>query len=239
MARSSKSPRRHADHAVQLLCSSDCTDGDGPKAGLVQATDGNFYGTTEGGASGNCLSEAVARLQNHPQGHADHAVQLLFSRLLTARTLTPGWCKPPTATSTEQPLGGGASNVSVRHGLQNHPEWHADHAVQLCARNRTALTATLPPGWCKPPTATSTGQPVGGERPYDGCGTVFKITPSGTLTTLHSFDYYDGMGPFGALVQASDGNFYGTTLQGFPSEYGTVFRLVSVRPCFSCSLGWK
>jgi uncharacterized repeat protein (TIGR03803 family) len=47
---------------------------------------------------------------------------------------------------------------------------------------------------------------------YSGCGTVFKITPGGTLTTLHSFDGSDGAFPFsGGLVQASDGNFYGTT----------------------------
>jgi hypothetical protein len=38
-----------------------------------------------------------------------------------------------------------------------------------------------------------------------------KITPTGTLTTLHSFDYTDGANPGAALIQASDGNFYGTT----------------------------
>ena len=47
---------------------------------------------------------------------------------------------------------------------------------------------------------------------YNGCGTVFKITPRGALTTLHSFDGSDGAFPLsGGLVQASDGNFYGTT----------------------------
>src|SRR5579862_2971624 len=44
-----------------------------------------------------------------------------------------------------------------------------------------------------------------------GYGTVFQITPSGTLTTLHSFDDTDGAYPnFEGLIQASDGNFYGT-----------------------------
>ena len=46
------------------------------------------------------------------------------------------------------------------------------------------------------------------------CGTVFRITPGGTLTTLHSFDGYDGSNPTAALVQATDGNFYGTTYGG-------------------------
>ena len=47
----------------------------------------------------------------------------------------------------------------------------------------------------------------------DRCGTVFKITAKGTLTTLHSFDGTDGSSPTG-LVQATDGNFYGTTANG-------------------------
>ena len=45
-----------------------------------------------------------------------------------------------------------------------------------------------------------------------GYATVFKITRSGRLTTLHSFDGTDGAEPAAALVQDTDGNFYGTTL---------------------------
>ncbi len=43
-----------------------------------------------------------------------------------------------------------------------------------------------------------------------GCGTVFKITPEGGLTTVHSFDGSDGDTPYSTLMQARDGNFYGT-----------------------------
>jgi uncharacterized repeat protein (TIGR03803 family) len=65
----------------------------------------------------------------------------------------------------------------------------------------------------------------------DGCGTIFKITPSGTVRVLHrfcaqmGFDCLDGQFPSGALVQATDGNFYGTTLSGGQYSMGTVFRL--------------
>jgi uncharacterized repeat protein (TIGR03803 family) len=48
----------------------------------------------------------------------------------------------------------------------------------------------------------------------NGDGTVFKITPSGTLTTLHSFDGTDGFSPIAGLIQGTDGNFYGTTQYG-------------------------
>jgi uncharacterized repeat protein (TIGR03803 family) len=63
------------------------------------------------------------------------------------------------------------------------------------------------------------------------CGTVFKITPSGTLTTLHSFDGDDGDAPFAPLVQGTDGSFYGTTAFGGTSNTcnggscGTVFKI--------------
>jgi uncharacterized repeat protein (TIGR03803 family) len=46
-----------------------------------------------------------------------------------------------------------------------------------------------------------------------GCGTIFKMTPHGVLTTLHNFDFTDGWGPTG-LIQATDGKLYGTTANG-------------------------
>ncbi len=61
-----------------------------------------------------------------------------------------------------------------------------------------------------------------------GQGTVFKITPTGTLTTLHSFSGKDGSIPsFGGLVQATDGNFYGTTILGGANGDGVIFRINS------------
>ena len=70
-----------------------------------------------------------------------------------------------------------------------------------------------------------------------GSGTIFKITPRGTLTTLHSFDGSDGALP-GQDWYATDRNFYGTTAAWGYGD-GTVFRLVSERVCFSCPLDWK
>jgi uncharacterized repeat protein (TIGR03803 family) len=61
-----------------------------------------------------------------------------------------------------------------------------------------------------------------------GNGTVFKITPAGVESVLYSFagGTTDGGRPQAALLQASDGNFYGTTGSGGPSNDGTVFKLV-------------
>ncbi|HUB67519.1 MAG TPA: choice-of-anchor tandem repeat GloVer-containing protein, partial [Candidatus Methylacidiphilales bacterium] len=69
--------------------------------------------------------------------------------------------------------------------------------------------------------------PVAGIGNY---GTVFKMTPQGVVTILHSFNYdgtvsNDGIYPEAALIQGSDGNFYGTTLEGGGAGYGTVFKI--------------
>jgi uncharacterized repeat protein (TIGR03803 family) len=58
-----------------------------------------------------------------------------------------------------------------------------------------------------------------------GCGTVFKITPSGTLTTLHTFDGTDGAELFAGLIQATNGDFYGITFGGGANYSGTVFEI--------------
>ena len=59
----------------------------------------------------------------------------------------------------------------------------------------------------------------------DGCGTVFKITAGGTLTTLYTFEGADGAAPYAGLILATDGNFYGTTKLGGPNNDGTIFEL--------------
>ena len=56
-------------------------------------------------------------------------------------------------------------------------------------------------------------------------GVVFKITPSGKLTTVFNFDGTHGVSPIGPLVQSTDGNFYGTTFGGGTGNVGTVFRM--------------
>lgn len=60
---------------------------------------------------------------------------------------------------------------------------------------------------------------------FTTCGTVFKITPGGTLTTLHKFDNTDGSNPQGNLVLGTDGNFYGVTIQGGSNQSGTIFQM--------------
>jgi uncharacterized repeat protein (TIGR03803 family) len=60
-----------------------------------------------------------------------------------------------------------------------------------------------------------------------GFGTIFKITSTGTLTTLHSFSGTDGANPLSNLILAADGNFYGTTANGGTNSSGTIFKITS------------
>ena len=150
---------------LHIFCQGDCTDGAGPKGALVQAVNGNFYGTTSGGVSSGTVFE-----------------------ITPAGTLT-------TLHSFE-----GADGASPFDAL-----------IQATDGNFYGTTTQG---------GTSTACSF-------GCGTVFKITPAGTLTTLHSFESTDGSSPYAGLIQATDGNFYGTTNGGGADGDGTVFEITA------------
>jgi uncharacterized repeat protein (TIGR03803 family) len=143
----------------------------GGVSGLMQGSDGNFYGTTEGGgvAAGSNGFGTVFRVTS-------------TGVLTTLYTFT-----------------GGADG-----------------------------------GWPVPVAALvqgSDGNFYGTTQEVNGnthLGTVFRITPKGVLTTLHTFSgLTDGTHAYGSLLQASDGNFYGTTKGGGLGDAGTVFRLAA------------
>lgn len=77
---------------------------------------------------------------------------------------------------------------------------------------------------------TSRGGDVCG---FDGCGTIFKVAPSGALTTLYQFCAQtgcpDGSGPQETLVLANNGDFYGVTIEdgglACSSTCGTIFKI--------------
>jgi uncharacterized repeat protein (TIGR03803 family) len=65
----------------------------------------------------------------------------------------------------------------------------------------------------------------GGEDSY---GSIYRVTPGGVTTVLYSFqDGNDGALPLCDLTRGSDGNIYGTTVEGGQSGYGTVFRVAT------------
>jgi len=160
----------------------DCTDGSAPSGYLIQGSDGNFYGTTTGGGQ-------------YGQG--------TVFKVTPTGTLTTlySFCAQGGADCTDgaQPVAG------VIEGSDGN-------FYGTTAAGGIPQTYDL----CNAPT------------PFT-CGTVFKITPSGELTTLYSFcsqvsnnSCPDGANPNG-LALGSDGNFYGTAPGG--NAGGTIFKI--------------
>ncbi len=99
--------------------------------------------------------------------------------------------------------------------------------------------------FCAQPNCTDGAYPVGAlalgidgilygtseDGGVNGLGTIFRVSPGGSFSVLHSFDGTDGALPAAGLVLASDGNFYGTTVEGGNSsscsQCGTVFKTTS------------
>src|SRR5262249_6572676 len=69
------------------------------------------------------------------------------------------------------------------------------------------------------------GTTVGGGT--NGLGSVFRVPPGGTLTSLFSFNNANGSQPQGGLIQVKDGNFYGTTTFGGSGDFGTIFKIIT------------
>jgi len=160
------------------------TDGAIPYAGLVQGADGNFYGTTVAGGA-NCSNQSA---------FCGTVFKVTPSGILT--TLY-NFCSQSNCTDGAIPYAGLVQGADGNfYGVT-----YVGGTSQLCADNGSNI----------------------------GCGTVFKITPGGSLTTLYNFcsqsNCTDGAFPYTALIQASDGSFYGTTVVGGASGAGTIFKV--------------
>src|SRR4051794_6741967 len=136
-------------------------DGSRSAASLMQATDGNFYGTTQDGGASN--KGTIFRMT--PAG----AVTVMYS------------------------FAGGADGNTPLAGLMQ-------------ANDGNFYGTTY----------------FGGGS---SLGCVFRMTPAGAVTIIHGFTGMDGALPRAALIQASDGNLYGTTEKGGARNRGTVFAM--------------
>jgi uncharacterized repeat protein (TIGR03803 family) len=189
-------------------------DGAEPNAGLVQASDGNLYGTAlYGGTNGY---GAIFRI--------------------TFGAVTPLW------SFTD-----GHDGANPYGGLVQASDGNLYGTTEAGGTNgygtifRLTTSGSLTPLW------SFTGG-LDGAEPYSGLvqgkdgnlygtailggadnnGTVFRITTNNAFTPLYAFTRgHDGGIPYAGLVQASDGNFYGTTIEGGTNGDGTVFRITT------------
>jgi uncharacterized repeat protein (TIGR03803 family) len=204
------------------FCSlANCADGDNPIDALIEGTDGKFYGTaSQGGANGS----GTVFQETYLTGELN-TLASLPAQTYTQAGLVQGTDGNFYGTTVD----GGPYDASGTV-FQVTPEGVLTTLYSFC-RNPNCTDGEDPEaGLIQASDGNFYGTTYGGgtvvnKHCVQGCGTVFQITPAGVLTTLHSFGSSDGGGPIAALVQATDGNLYGTTAEGGAANKGTLFRI--------------
>jgi uncharacterized repeat protein (TIGR03803 family) len=215
----------------------DQTNGGNPTYGpLVQGPNGNLYGTTTlGGSSSRCENQygCGTVFEVTPDG----TLTTLYS-----------FCSQPSCADGRTPVAGlvlGANGnfygmTSLKGANQNGTIFEITPGGQLTTLYSFCSQANCTDG--KGPVGTliqaSNGNlygvtELGGSATHCqfGCGTIFQITPGGQFSTVFTFCLeavctQDGRNPAAGLVQAANGNFYGTTTAGGKNgDEGTIFEL--------------
>ncbi len=198
------------------------SDGQNPVAGLTLAYDGNYYGTTSGGGAAN--SGVLFKIA--PTG----AYTVLYQFTGGSDGSFPA--APPIQASDGNLYGTNEGGTNNNGTVYKYSPSSGIFTVILNLNpdgsQGSFIEAPLVQGADGNLYGTA---PVGGA---DDCGTIFKLSTSGTLLQVYSFPCGSGgNNPSSPLIQASDGNLYGTTSLGgtvtsqgeCQSGCGTVFKM--------------
>jgi uncharacterized repeat protein (TIGR03803 family) len=235
-------------------------DGSGPQ-GLIEGSDGVLYGTTKmGGTPGGMLDSlglsemgngTVFRLNKDGSGYA----------VLRRFTGKDGDASQPWQAGVVEGRDGALYGTTLEDGREHQGVFGAGHGTIFKLNKDGSAYRVLH--------MFGTNQ-TDGHRPFasllsasDGAlygttdgggdgmgrnGIVFKMNLDGSdYRVLHSFPTVptDGRMPRSALVEGADGALYGTTQNGGPGDYGTIFKLntdgsgYKVLHSFTCSFGQK
>ena len=201
-----------------------CADGVYPAARLIQARNGNFYGTTAGGGSGSNEPGTVFKIS--PEGNLT-TLYTFCAQLGCADGTEPlaGLIQGTDGNFFGTTyMGGGAGDGTV---FEITPGGHLTTLHSFCLDGNCLDGANPVAGLVQ-----ATNGILYGATQLRGTGhngTIFEMTPGGNLTTIYSFcaepNCADGSTPYSTPVQATDGILYGTTFIGGTSNEGTVYSL--------------
>ncbi len=227
----------------------------GPYSGLIQASDGNLYGTTTGGVFKITTAGAFTFFPFQPPvsgGAYGGVIQGSDGNLYGA--IREGGANGNGAIF-RMTLSGALTDlhdfngVTEGSGPEVPPVQAADgnfYGTTCCSGvgdnasgmvykmtpggSFTVLHTFMGPDGASPQSALIQGTDGNfyGTTEAGGAndkGTIFKMTPGGAVTTLYSFSGSDGQNPIAGLLQASDGNFYGIALGGGTGREGTIFQI--------------
>jgi uncharacterized repeat protein (TIGR03803 family) len=211
------------------FCSlANCADGSGPGV-VLQGSNGNFYGVTAAGGTGQHSSGTVFQIT--PSG---------------VLTTIYNFCSLTNCADGSGPLTLVEGSDGNFYGATGQGATNSDGTVFQITPSGTLTTLYR---FCSLANCVDGQYPAGLIQATNGNlygttnsggtqnrGTVFQLTPSGTLKTLHNFcssaNCADGNGYGSYLIQGRDGNFYGTTQTGgaltrnyCPDGCGTLFQL--------------
>src|SRR5580658_2605815 len=223
------------------ISTSTAPDGWFPQAGLVQGKDGNFYGVaTEGGTGGEACADTTGLsgcgtvFKLTPSGTL--TVLHSFCGGSGCGSLTTDGAEPTgrMVFGANGDLYGTTQTGGIYDGFYNQGTIFrittsgVYEILHLFSGNfgPTPDGANPAAGLTLASNGDFYGTTTAGGASKDG--TVFKMTPAGKVTLIHSFTgSSDGSMPIGALVQASDGNLYGTCYSGGANGTGTAFRITT------------
>lgn len=186
-------------------------EGAQPYAGLVQGSDGYFYGTTYSGGTSN--GGTVFKI------NTTGALTSLYSFPVST------WVKAGLVEGTD----------GYYYGMTYQGGTNGNGSVFKIDTNGAeaplySFTNALGPGYTIPKATliqASDGFFYGTTPGADNLqGDVFKVSTTGTFAELYKFSGSNGRNPEAApLMQGSDGYLYGTTIFGGTNGTGTVFKI--------------
>ncbi|CAN5460127.1 hypothetical protein BH10BAC3_BH10BAC3_17490 [soil metagenome] len=187
-------------------------EGEDPGQGLVQASNGKLYGTTQyGGSAGN-------------------GVIFSFDPSTSVYTKLRDFDWPnggqPWGGSMMQASNGKLYGVTARGGTGGYGVIYSFDPVSSTYTKLKDFDNAIGEDPHGSLIQSNDGKLYGmaGSGGSGGYGVIFSFDPSGgTYIKLHDFDGINGAYPLGSLMQSSDGKLYGMTLSGGNKNYGVVF----------------